>query len=345
MAIQIPDLKTIIDNVEKAYQATIRGEEMPVSEQKARSIQLGYALNAAYAYLKYISQQIIPTTAEGDFLEAHCASKGIYRKKETAANGIILVKGTVGAELFAGSVWTNPETGLSYKVMETVVFEAETAEVRVVCLEKGAKGNLLNGQVLNLSQSAAGVENAAVVLSVGAGADKETDADLLSRYLVYMRNLYYGGADSDYLKWALSVEGVNRAWVSGCEVGAGSVTVRIMTPWGMPDDALCQKVWAYIETLRPVTAKRIFVMSPKVRRIDLAISGLTPNTAENRERAETALAGFFAEITDLGAVIRVTDLNAVLYNSLNGADYKLELNANINCAVSELAVLGEVRWN
>lgn len=345
MAILIPDLKTLIDNIEKAYNANVGIDELPVSEQKARARQLGYVLNSAYAYLFYISKQIVPTTAEGEFLEAHCAAKKIFRKKEVAADGTVLAAGAVGAELKAGAVYLNPETNLLYEVKETVVFMGGEAEVCVVCREPGLKGNLKAGQRLVLQEAAAGVESSATVISVGAGADRESDADLLSRYLVYMHNLYYGGADSDYQKWALSVEGVNRVWVAGCEVGAGTVTIRIMTPAGLPDEALCQKVASYIETLRPVTAKRIFVMSPKVKTVDLTISGLTPNTAENRERVESAIAGVFAAVQDLGAVIRAAELNAVIYSALNGADYKLELNSNIVCAKNELAVLGEVIWN
>ena len=255
-----------------------------------------------------------------------------------------MAAGAVGAELKAGAVYLNPETNLLYEVKETVVFMGGEAEVCVVCREPGLKGNLKAGQRLVLQEAAAGVESSATVISVGAGADRESDADLLSRYLVYMHNLYYGGADSDYQKWALAVEGVNRVWVAGCEVGAGSVTIRIMTPAGLPDEALCQKVAAYVETLRPVTAKRIFVLPPKVKTVDLAISGLLPDTEENRERAEAAIAGVFAAITGLGAVIKAAELNAAVYAALNGADYKLELNENIVCAQNELAVLGEVRW-
>lgn len=155
---------------------------------------------------------------------------------------------------------------MSYKVTEDVVLAAVSQEVGVECLTAGTAGNCEAGTILNFASAIPGVNSRATVVLIGSGADDESDADLLTRYLVFMQNVYYGGADSDYVKWALSVAGVNNAWVEGCVMGPGTVTVWIMTPHGLPDKILCQKVWEYIETVRPVTATRIFVTGPNAKR-------------------------------------------------------------------------------
>ncbi len=339
----VPSLEKLITDLETSYYASISVQELPLDEQSARSRQFAYALNALYDYLTYISKQIIPTTSEGVFLEAHCASKKIFRKLVVYASGLICVKAAAGTLIPAGTIYKRSD-GVCYEVLQDAIISTNPQNISVQCQTSGSIGNCVAGTELQLTVSLAGVENTAKVQTMGAGADRETDADLLARYLVYMENLYYGGADSDYKKWALSIAGVNRAWVEGCAMGAGTVTVRIMTPTGLPDDVLLKKVWDYIETIRPVTARRIFVVAPNIKYVDIPISGLEPNTTDMRDKVESVITDIFNKITDLGATVKLIDLNADLTLIPGINDFHIDLDANITAQNNEILVLRSVQW-
>ena len=155
-----------------------------------------------------------------------------------------------------------------------------------------------------------------------------------------------GGADSDYKKWALEVEGISRAWVYPHEMGAGTVTVRTMSPNGFPDNILLQKVKDYIDGKRPVTAKRIFVLAPLSKPIDIEIANLQPNTQEMRDAITASLSASFNTNSEPGGVVLVSKINSAILSTLNLIDYKLVTPTdNIQCGDGELATLGEITWS
>ena len=57
---------------------------------------------------------------------------------------------------------------------------------------------------------------------IAGGADEQSDLLLLQRVLARLRQPPHGGADFDYIRWALEVPGVTRAWVYPLELGAGT---------------------------------------------------------------------------------------------------------------------------
>lgn len=342
MSFTVPTLKELIDKCEAAYSALITVKEMPVSEQQVKARILANAVNGLYKYIAYLGKQIIVTTAEAEYLEAHCATKKIFRKRKSKASGTIMVDGTVGAVIKAGQTLTRAD-GMSYKVTEDVVLDAASQEIGVECLTAGAAGNCEAGTVLNFSSAVSGINSRASVVLIGSGADDENDDDLLARYLVFIQNVYYGGADSDYVKWALSVPGVNNAWAVGCAMGPGTVTVWIMTPHGLPDKVLCQKVWEYIETVRPVTATRIFVTGPNAKKVTITITDLEPDDEELKTAIEAALAKYFNGLKK-GEDVKVKDVYATISTVSGIENYHIDLTEDIIVADTEIAVLEEVIW-
>lgn len=68
MAWPVKTLVQRIDAIENAYARYIAKDEMPLSEQKARSRILAYEINAMETYIQYMSKQMVPTTAEKNIL-------------------------------------------------------------------------------------------------------------------------------------------------------------------------------------------------------------------------------------------------------------------------------------
>ncbi len=68
MPYKLPTLQELIENFEKNLAAELSKipnglTKMPLSVQKAYARTNGYALNALYGFVKYMSKQIIPTTS------------------------------------------------------------------------------------------------------------------------------------------------------------------------------------------------------------------------------------------------------------------------------------------
>ena len=112
------------------------------------------------------------------------------------------------------------------------------------------------------------------------GADQETDDELRVRVLDRIRKPPMGGDADDYVAWALSVAGVTRAWCSPLEMGMGTVTVRFMcddlraSNGGFPNASDVAAVQAFLDTVRPVAVKDIFVLAPTPQPISLAVRDL-----------------------------------------------------------------------
>ena len=121
----------------------------------------------------------------------------------------------------------------------------------------GVAGNLPIGPSLTFVSPVAGVTGTATVGAGGLlnGAEAEADVDLRSRLLARIRQPAQGGAASDYLTWALEVSGISRAWVYPQELGAGTVTVRVVSDAAVggliPGAAKIAEVQAWINARRP----------------------------------------------------------------------------------------------
>ena len=189
------------------------------------------------------------------------------------------------------------------------------------------------------------LSRSATVVLIGAGADIETDKDLLVRYLEHVRNVFHGGNDADYVKWALQVEGVNRAWCYPCALGPGTAIVRIMTPQGFPDAILIKKVEDYINSVRPPTYTRFKVLSPTAKAIDFEIR-IVPNNEEIQTAVTLALKSLLDDSSEPEGTVYVSKIHGAILSVSALEDYTLiKPSENITCGLGELAVVGEITWS
>lgn len=116
----------------------------------------------------------------------------------------------------------------------------------------------------------------------------ETDADLLSRLLEYIRRPPAGGNKYDYVKWAMDITNVKAAYCIPLGQGPGSVDVVIVadpsTGSEIPDADLLAEVLAHINDLRPVTAKYTRTLAPTILLEDISLTG----TGSDYNPAQTA---------------------------------------------------------
>jgi uncharacterized phage protein gp47/JayE len=115
----------------------------------------------------------------------------------------------------------------------------------------------------------------------------ETDSELLARLLDWIRRPPAGGNKGDYVKWALEVANVARAWCFPVPQGPGSVdvvlTAAASTGSEIPNQALLDAVTAHIDAVRPVGAQTMRILPPVIVTQDVTMSvtgSVTPEAVE-----------------------------------------------------------------
>lgn len=293
-----PSLTEIIDRVIADISNRITGVDSAVLRRSLLGI-LGRAeagtAHLLYGYIDWVAKQVIPDTAEREFLERWAAIWDIQRKPAEFAAGPVTFTGAIGSIIPSGTI-IQRQDGVQYTVLANVTFASGTATVSVQALTAGEDANQETGARLTLLSPIAGVQSNGTVAAGGIvnGTDVESDDRLRERLLQRIQNPPQGGSVADYVTWGLEVPGVTRVWVYPMQMGPGTVTVLFATdddPDGIiPDPAKVAEVQAHIDTVRPVTAE-VFVAAPVEAPINPSIA-IRPNTP-------TVQAAVIAELNDL----------------------------------------------
>ncbi len=345
----VPTLAEITTKLENGYAARLSSvSNLPVSTYKAEARVLGQTFNALYSYASHISNQIIASTADSENLKRHAAEFGILPKAAAKAFGTVSLKGTVGAIITIGNI-LQTSSGVYYKTTTETILTSTTATVDVEAIEAGASGNIEAGASLAFTKAIAGINSEASVVSISAGADEEIEASLLYRLLLHKQEPPHGGDKSDYEKWALSVAGVTRAWSAPQEAGVGTVTVRIMsdetTTNGIPTEELISNVAEYIETVRPATVKRIFVVAPIADPLNIIISDVSPSTETVKNAIKSEIADLIYREAEPSGKLLVSHIREAI--SIAKGEYNHVLispTEDITPETGHIVTLGDIEW-
>jgi len=328
-----------------------------------------------YGYLDYIARQAVPITAVDEYLAAWGSLVRVYRKPAGPALCTqVRFTGLDGATIDAGAILKRSD-GYQYTLDVKVTIENGEAIGSITAVLPdpqedttggGAKGNAAAGTTLVLDTTWTGIDSTAVmVVAATGGTDIEDEESFRNRILLAYRNTPQGGSKADYIKWALEVPGVTRAWTVGRLVGPGTVGVYIMADGsgdGFPtgDDGVSSKeTWGaqkatgmqgevadYIYDVQPVTAL-VFVCSPVKKEVDFEIKGLSEATEETKQKILSAINEVFFDVDELdgSSVILLSELNYAISNVTGTTGYILaEPAGNITLNVGELPAIGEVTY-
>lgn len=128
----------------------------------------------------------------------------------------------------------------------------------------------------------------------------ETDAELLTRLLDYIRRPPAGGNKYDYVKWALEVDAVAAAWCIPLGQGLGSTDVVILadaatTGSEIPTQTLLDTVRAHIEDIRPNDVKYLRVLAPTV--VTVAVTMTMTGANADPVSAAAEIAAYLSALT------------------------------------------------
>ncbi|WP_413207964.1 baseplate J/gp47 family protein [Rhodospirillum sp. A1_3_36] len=362
MAFYRPTLKTLVDRIGADFDGWLEGSaarlKVAVVQVLAR-VHAGIA-HGLYAFIGWVANQILPDTAEAEYLERHADLWGITRVGAVPASGTASVATTViGAVIPAGAVLRRGDA-VPFTVTEEVTVSGATTPLPIACAVAGQTGNTEAGVPLSLIQPVEGVGTLATVVAVEGGADAETDASLFTRLDGRRKSPPHGGATHDYLAWTRSVIGGEgkvwvKNWVDDPELAPGRVILRFMMPDGtIPTAETVAAVAERIETspdpvfpedCRPVTAK-VSVLAPVAAPLALDISGLNPGNGTVKAAVEAELADLLFREAEPGGTLLISHIREAISTAAGEYDHVLvQPTANVTVLPGEITTLGEVTWS
>jgi len=302
-----------------------------------------------YGAHDWLARQILPDTADPEFLARHAARWGIVRKAASFATGPVTITGTNGSIVPAGTILRRTD-GTEYAIDAEVAVTAGTAQATVTAVEAGAAGNAAEAVKLTFLSPITGVNSQATVAAGGltAGFDVEDDESLLQRLLERHQKPPQGGNGDDYVRWAKEVAGVTRVWVTR-EMGVGTVTVRFVMDDKpdtiIPSAAEVAAVQAHIDRMdkRPHAAD-VFVVAPIAKPLDFTIR-LLPNTQAVRDAVTAELKDLIRRDSAPARTILLSRIREAVSVAAGESDNEVLVPAaDFVCGIGEIAVLGAITW-
>lgn len=243
------------------------------------------ASHLTYGFLKWMYRQIFIDTSDENGLTRHGNLYDVPRKEPSYTTGYVAFTGTASYTVPAGTLVANGE---GYEYATQADFTIGDASVEVVAEEEGASGNT-EETTLSLSVADPDVSSEVTVVSgFDDGRDLETLEDWVLRLLQRTQSPPSSGNAGDYVRWAQSVTGVDKAWCIPLYLGGGTVGVVVGTSdLQAVGSAILANVETYIEEAKPVPAAVTYMDLIPVD-TDYEIS-ITPNTVELRQLVRAKL--------------------------------------------------------
>lgn len=243
------------------------------SDNYIRATATASAVEGLYDHQGWMVRQIIPDTADPEYLEQHCALRGITRRPATKATGTITVTGRPGSVVPAYTQAKDADGTLYQTTAAITLAGGETVTAAAPCeaVQAGALPDV-EGLTVTLVSAPSGVQSKAA-LALAGGTDAESNASMLTTLLDYMRNPPAGGTAADYRRWARSVPGVADATVYPLRQGPGTVDIVIVGEDGIPGEDVVAACQTKIDAERPCTAKaaKVYAPVPKLVAVTLAL--------------------------------------------------------------------------
>lgn len=343
-----PTLSDLITRIRDGIFSRLSFEQLRRSDAEVYGKELAGASHELHGHLQFIAQNVIYDTATSEYLDRWA---GIWlttpRIAATPAVGNITISGVNTTLVPAGSVFVSA-TGIGYSTDADATIAAGTALVAVTALSSGANTNLVAGSLLSLTTPITGITSTATVDASGitGGADQEDDFKLRARLLARIQQPPHGGADYDYVNWALEVAGVTRAWVYPQELGLGTVTVRFVRDGDasiIPDAGEVTAVYDYIEARRPVTAN-LTVVAPVAVPLNFTIAA-TPNTAAVKAAIEAELRDLITRESEPAGTILLSHIREAISIAAGESNYVLTTpNADVTNTSGNMTTFGTITW-
>lgn len=321
----------------------------------------------AYFMLKNIILLAFPQHSFDEWLDMAAAMRGVYRNKARYATGKLVVKGSAGTVIPAGTRFSNTipfgstiEPKYYSTMEEAVIDESGKVEIPIQADEPGAKGNAKVGEINLNIQDVKDIESVTNEKPIQNGVDQEKDVNLLERVLEAARNTSTSGNKKSYRKWAKEVSGVADAEVIPLWKGPGTVKVIIVGDGGKPIPELISDVKEYLdpsdhegegEGCAPIGAV-VTVSTVENLIINVSIASIEVSAGYETEQAKinikAAIAASIAKV-GIGGMVRIREVEDSIKHAEGIVDFgKVLINGsdeNIQASAYLKPIVGEVTYN
>lgn len=356
MSWERPDLKTLHSRISGDLSARLLdgGAILPGSVLAVLAKVWAGAAHGMHAFFAWLFLQVFPDTAEAEYMRRWAAVWHIVRKSAAPARGAVLFSGADGAVLPAHTLLINQGTQQQYAVEADAHISGGHVVAPVRAVTPGAAANLAPGAELRLISPVAGFMATAQVHAeadgsgLSGGADEESDASLRARLLARLRMPPRGGSAADYVRWALEVPGVTRAWCYPLMSGIGTVGVCVVTDQAVggpiPSDEVLARVRERIEAVRPATVKEITVFAPEKMEITVRCK-IFPASDALRRAVLLALEDLFAREGEPGVIVYRSHISEAVSLTAREVDHEILLPAaNVTVPEGVLPLLAAVEF-
>lgn len=345
------DLDTLIDVALADIDGALADGDarLPVSNLSVMAVVTSGQCDGLYGYIDHIARQIPWTDATGSTLERWASIPFIRRKQASAASGTATRGGCTAGRVLPAETILQRQDGTEYVVLADATVAADgTLTASVMALDPGAAGNAAAGVKLALTETLAGIASPLLVAGDGltGGADEEKDPELLQRFLDYWRTAEEGAGP--YVKLAMKVAGVTRAWEYEHEMGLGTMTVRFVMD-NKPDTIIptadeVARVNEYMQTFRPPGSKGLYVVAPEPDPLDIVVA-IDPDTVAIRAAVEDEIAAFIKREHACGEGTARSRLSEVISAAPGEFRHKIISPADdVARAFNKIAVPGNITW-
>lgn len=329
-----PSLTSIKESIEKNIEARLFDKLALLRNAVLRVLARVFAgaIHGNYGYLEWLSKQLFVTTAETFWLNQKGKMWGVSRRPGSYATGSVRFSGTTGISIPIDTL-VQSEAGVEYLTTAGGVLAGGLLTLAVQCEVDGEIGNFDKDvsptPTFQLVTPIAGINDTVdLITDMTGGVDAESDDAYRARILQRIQQIPAGGSAADYVRWALEVPGVERAWCFPLADGPGTVAT-VITASGAdpaPSGALLTEVQNYIEALRPVTAEQrvasITDTYDNAGKVAMEFSlKLLPNETAYQERIEENLRALFLPHRP-GTPIPISQIRSAIGNS-GVTDYEI----------------------
>lgn len=350
MAFNRPTLKTLIDRVSTDIETGLPGANARL--RRTPEHVLGRALagvaHGLHGHLRHNANQVIPDTAENEVMKRWASIYGLTPKDPAKATGSITITGTPASVAPAGTIWQRSDGALFSLDADATIGGGGSVSAAVTADEAGSASNTAASTTVSLQSPIAGVNADATVDADGitGGADAESDERILQRLLLRMQTPPTSGGPGDYVKWALEVAGVTRAWEYPKAMGVGTVAVRFVRDDDVsliPDAGEVATVQAHIDARAPVLST-VTVLAPIANPLNFTIA-VTPDTAAVRAAVEAELEDLLLRRAEPGGTIFLSQIDEAISLAAGEESHVLTApSVDVVEATGYMTTMGTITW-
>lgn len=359
-----PDLVTIKNRIESDISSEISSPTTFLRRSVFKIIAkvLAGAIYLVYDFINYIKEQIFITTADGESLQIHGAEYGISKNFGTKAIGSGTASGTVGKIISAGSVIQSSIGNLYNITTSATIGAGGTTTITFQADKSGTAYNEDTNATLTFIQPLDGINTSVTVLTPGitGGVDEETNDAYRARILTRKRQPPHGGAEFDYVTWALEYSSsITRAWAISEYYGIGTIGLAFVKDNDnpiFPTDAEKAAVRSHIVQHTdeitgknigiPVTANPGFIMiDASAETINFTIQ-IYPNTSAIQTAVRTKLSDLILDQGGPGKTIYFSKIGEAISLATGEDRHKILFPTDdVTTATNKIHVLGDISFS